>query len=460
MPKLPAEAARRWWLAAGVALVVLLCLCTVLVLSNHSHKSPTSAAPDGAPTSAVPTTAAPTTPLTALVCSAAVVVTPDADLQALVDAAPPGTSFTFGPGRYVGMSADVKAGDRFCGSGMAVTVLDGGGIDSAAFYAGQATDTDVLVTGFTITNYAPSAKLGAVDSDATSNRASGWQVMSNNINHNSQIGVAVGSGSVVSGNYLDDNGRYGLTGGGVGSVFSYNEIARNNANRNDTGDAGGTKFAVTTNLLISHNWVHDNIGPGLWADIDNIGTVYDSNLVTGNSEAGILEEISYNCQVSNNVVRGNGGTNTPWVLGAGISISNSQNCQIFGNYVEDNANGIIGIATIRGGDPTLPNYQGPWLLIHNSYHDNFVRQAKGVSGVAGNCTPNGSTCLDPSSPASANTFNNDRYYLDTASSFSWGPGTRTFSQWQSVGQEIAGRSLPYKEYPGAPVLAVGPVAPR
>ncbi len=408
--------------------------------------------------SAATKAAAAAAPASAPTCSAGVAVVPGANLQALVNAAPAGTSFTFAPGRYVGMTADVKAGDRFCGAGMGSTTLDGGGMNAPAFYAGSSSDDNVVVTGFTITNYAPSAKLGAVDSDATSDRAQGWQVVSNNINHNSQIGVAVGSGSVVSGNYLTDNGRYGLTGGGAGSVFSYNEIARNNANRNDTGDAGGTKFAVTTNLLVSHNYVHDNIGPGLWADIDNIGTVYDSNLVTGNSEAGIFEEISYNCQVSNNVIKGNGGTSSPWVMGAGVAISNSQNCQVFGNYLEDNANGIIGIASIRGGDPTLGNYLGTWLLVHNNYHDNYVRQARGVSGVAGDCTPNGSTCLDPSAAASANTFARDHYFVSSAFAFSWGPGTKTFPQWQSAGQESGGTSAAYAAYPGAPAIAVGPTA--
>jgi parallel beta-helix repeat protein len=393
-------------------------------------------------------------------CTGGVTVTPGMNLQALVNANPAGTTFSFAPGRYVAVTADVKAGDRFCGAGMGSTVLDGSGVNSPAFYAGSSDDDGVTVSGFTITNYRPSAKLGAIDSDATGDRAQGWRVFDNNVNHNSQIGVAVGSGSRVIGNYLNDNGRYGLTGGGSNSVFSYNEIARNNANRNDTGDAGGTKFAVTVNLIVSHNWVHDNIGPGLWTDIDNSGTVYDSNLVEGNTEAGIFHEISYSCQVTNNIVRRNGTSSSPWVLGAGISISNSQGCEVANNYLEDNANGIIGIASIRGGDPRLGNYQGPWLLVNNSFHDNYVRQTRGVSGVAGSCAPNGSTCLDPSAAGSRNSFGNNHYYVKSPISFSWGPGTKTFPQWQSAGQEKGGSSAGYDSFGGVPALAVGPTAPH
>jgi hypothetical protein len=393
-------------------------------------------------------------------CPAGITVEPTSNLQALVDANPAGTTFTFGPGRFVGMVADAKGGDQFCGAGMGSSVLDGNGVDSPAFFAGQPGDDDVTVAGFTITNYRPSAKLGAVDSDATRNLASGWRVLDNDVNHNSQIGVAVGSGSTVRGNYLNDNGRYGLTGGGTNSVFSYNEIARNNSAHNDTGDAGGTKFAVTTNLNVNHNWVHDNIGPGLWTDIDNVGTIYDSNLVEGNTEAGILHEISYSCRIAGNVIRNNGTGPSPWVLGAGISISNSQGCDVYGNYLEDNANGLIGIASIRGGDSSQPNYQGPWLLVNNRFHDNHVRQARGVSGVAGDCTPNGTTCLDPSAAGSHNTFQDDHYYLRTPPAFSWGPSAKTFNEWQSAGQEVGGISRPYSEFPAVPAVPVGPSAQR
>jgi hypothetical protein len=427
----------------GPAAGLLLGLATALALAGCTGRSGRSGSAEA--TTATESPRATSTPVPPT-CPAGIAVTPQSNLQQLVDAAPDGSTFIFAAGTYSGFSADVKAGDRFCGAGAGRTTLDGAGLKAPAFFAGQATDDNVTVSGFTITNYRPTGKLGAIDSDATSDRAQGWTVSNN----------AVGSGSTVRDNQLNDNGRYGLTGGGKASVFSHNEIARNNSAHNDTGDAGGTKFAITTDLEVDHNWVHDNIGPGLWTDINNVGTVYDSNLVEGNTEAGIFHEISYACRIVGNVVRHNGTSSSPWVLGAGISISNSQGCDVSGNYVGDNANGIVGIASNRGGDATLPNYKGLWLLKDNSVHDNVVRQARGVSGIATDCKPNGSSCLDPYSSAAANSFDHDRYFVKGGSPFSWASGNKSFSQWQSAGQEKNGSSAAYAGVPARPDLAVGP----
>ena len=88
----------------------------------------------------------------------------------------------------------------------------------------------------------------------------------------------------------------GVSGGDdqSGIVVEGNEIAYNNeAGFNPEWEAGGTKFWATTNLVVRNNHVHHNFGPGLWADNDNVGALYEGNIVEDNDWAGIFHEISY-----------------------------------------------------------------------------------------------------------------------------------------------------------------------
>jgi len=85
------------------------------------------------------------------------------------------------------------------------------------------------------------------------------QIIGNYIHHNSQIGI-------------DSNNISTSTGKNI--VVDFNEIAYNDYRRDfDPGwEAGGTKFWATSNLKVTNNYVHDNIGAGLWSDTDNINT--------------------------------------------------------------------------------------------------------------------------------------------------------------------------------------------
>ena len=57
--------------------------------------------------------------------------------------------------------------------------------------------------------------------------------------------------------------------------------------------------------------MHDNGGPGLWADTNNIYTTFDGNTVTDNWGPGMYEEISYNATIINNTVTDNGMPSSP-----------------------------------------------------------------------------------------------------------------------------------------------------
>lgn len=153
-------------------------------------------------------------------------------------------------------------------------------------------------------------------------------------------------------NVIEHNGQIGLGGGGTGQTVEDNEISFNNTQGFDPGwEAGGTKFAFTTDLVVRGNWVHSNQGNGLWTDIDNIGTLYEDNLVEDNTGIGIFHEISYRAVIRNNVVRRNGTRSATFNGRVGINITNSPDVQVLGNTVEDNAGGpILAVQDTRGSN--------------------------------------------------------------------------------------------------------------
>ena len=55
---------------------------------------------------------------------------------------------------------------------------------------------------------------------------------------------------------------------------------------------------MNQDLTFKSNYVHDNGGPGLWADTNNINTTFDGNTISNNWGPGIYDEISYNAPSS------------------------------------------------------------------------------------------------------------------------------------------------------------------
>ncbi len=112
---------------------------------------------------------------------------------------------------------------------------------------------------------------------------------------------------LARGNAIHHNGQLGMGGHGTGGLIEGNEIAYNlTMGYAAMWEGGGAKWAVTTGLTIRGNWSHDNAGPGLWTDINNIDTLYEDNRVEDSEFAGIFHEISYAAIIRNNVIRNNG----------------------------------------------------------------------------------------------------------------------------------------------------------
>jgi hypothetical protein len=135
----------------------------------------------------------------------------------------------------------------------------------------------------------------------------------------------------------------------MGARFLDNEVDHNNRlGFKGSWGGGGGKFTESTNLTMTGNDVHDNNGNGIWFDVDNRGAVITGNRVTGNTSRfgagnGIDYEISCHGIIDSNIVSGN--------AQAGILVSNSHHVTVGseggGNTVSDNRG--FGIRILAGG---------------------------------------------------------------------------------------------------------------
>ncbi len=296
---------------------------------------------------------------------------------------------------------------------------------SVTTYAFDGTAGNVTIATLIVEKYANPAQTGAVQGDSTTS----WIVRDSELRYNHGVGLRIGPNMQVLRNKSHHNGQMGLGGVGDNVLVDSNEIAYNNVAHYDYGwEAGGTKFCKTNYLTVRNNYSHNNLGPGLWTDIDNINTLYDGNTVEDNADAGIFHEISYAAVIRNNTVRRNGSPSQGWIWGAGIQVAASPNVEVYGNIVEYNANGIAAIQQNRGsGAYGAHEINNLWV------HDNTVRMSSGRTGLAQDI---GDTSYFTSRN---NRFDHDTYYLGTNTRyFEWMNSQITESQWQGYGQELSG----------------------
>lgn len=322
-------------------------------------------------------------------------------------------------------------------------------VTPAAFAQGPA--NNVTVQGLTVEKFATPALTGAVGGAGTGfgvpSAGSNWIVENNEIRLNHSYGVRINFGWQVLNDYLHDNGNLGVAGGvgggnsdGTGTtasgvVIQGNEIAYNNyAHFSTTFQAGGSKVAVTRSVIFRGNYVHDNEGPGLWADVGSTGILYDNNTIANNTTGGIAHEISYGSVVRNNRLLTNA-PNMPsqqsWLFGANLLSSTSQGLEAYCNSVEVASSGGNAMTMLvqqrSSGDNQVSS--------NNYYHHNSVI-FDGNSGITGGGW----------SPASEQTFfvNNqfdyNNYYMPdvTRAAFAWNSTYNSFTQFQAAGQDVHG----------------------
>ncbi|GAM17831.1 hypothetical protein SAMD00019534_010060 [Acytostelium subglobosum LB1] len=143
---------------------------------------------------------------------------------------------------------------------------------------------------------------------------SGWIVEYCWIHDNDGAGLFLGSGSTTRFNCLQNNGQFGFASYNPAGIYDIvltdNEVVGNNVDnwelhRPGCGCTGGGKFWDVHGAIVKNNWVHHNLGPGLWADNNNAMFLFENNLIEENDGMGIFYEISYNFVIRNNTFRRN-----------------------------------------------------------------------------------------------------------------------------------------------------------
>ena len=258
----------------------------------------------------------------------------------------PNTVYYLLPGNHTG-AFQANTNDAFVGgfANGVRTVLSGNysgfnwAIDSNSSNGNQ---PGVTIEYLTIEKYSPATDAGAINQETNTD----WTIRNNTITLNVPgAGVMAGANNVIKDNCLTLNGQYGfqstdvnsfgadsLTGGPYNVTVEGNEISYNDTcdlegmatigsahynpvptqsrnpkcGRNQAdGNFGGFKLWATNGVTIARNYIHDNYGPGAWADTDNANTTYKANIFTGNDGPAVIEETSYNFSIADNYMADN-----------------------------------------------------------------------------------------------------------------------------------------------------------
>jgi len=411
----------------------------------HQTSDPTGGAPSASPSPAPAPAPAPS-PSTAgprysvgpqnIGCSG-VTLNPGDNIQNAVNTYGPNTVFCLNPGTYYQQQIAPQNGDQFIG--LLGAVLDG---QNTAWNAFGSSASNVVIKNLYITNYANGLQFGSINAEG-----SYWLIQSNEISYSSGAGVSVdyGTGTQVIANYIHHHNQEGYHMAGPSNVlFDSNEIAYNNyLQAIDWGwEAGGGKAADSTNLVMQYNYSHDNWGPGLWTDIDNMNTTYQYNLVENNM-TGIQHEISYNAYIAYNVTYHNGlpGYCPGWLWCSEIEISasggiNQGQIEIVGNSVasiavgNNYANGGNGISLIQQNRGS--GAYGAWITQNVYVHNNTIDLSSG--GAMGIVQDENDNSIFTSRN---NLYDYNTYILGSnVYSFTYMNGWLTFSGWQSYGMDV------------------------
>jgi NPCBM/NEW2 domain/Right handed beta helix region len=287
------------------------------------------------------------------------------------------------------------------------------------------TANNVTLSNLIVEKYANLAQYGPINAENTR----GWVLSGNEVRLNHGGGIRIGHTARLIKNNVHHNGQMGIGGIGDDVLVEDNEIAYNNgAHFNCMWECGGTKFVLTKRLVVRKNFIHHNDGPGLWTDIDNIDTLFEENRVEDNGWMGIVHEISFAAIIRNNTVLRNGFAFPGWAWGAGILVAASPNVEIYGNVVDNNADGITVVQQARGEDSL-----GPHETANVWVHDNTITMPQGWTGMVQDIGD------DSYFTSRNNRFDRNIYHFpDGAAAFVWMDGERNESQWRAYGLDVNG----------------------
>lgn len=294
---------------------------------------------------------------------------------------------------------------------------------------------NVTIAHLVVEKYASPPQFGAIGAQGAlsngQNGAQGWTVTDTEVRLCHGTGIQLSDRATIERCKVHHNGQKGIGARGMNVLIQNNEIAFNNyAGYDDGWEAGGTKFSRTTGLRVLDNYVHDNAGAGLWADIDNTNATFRSNRVDHNSATGIQYEISYAATIDHNTVRWNGSPPRVSLWDAQISVQNSSNVIVTDNVVivpPNAGNGIVVINQERGiGD------LGSRLGINNKVMKNTITY-EGAGGASG--------LMDPLGTAANDLFDNNTYILKAGGEHFESRGKKTWDQFRALGNDKNSQQL-------------------
>jgi hypothetical protein len=302
---------------------------------------------------------------------------------------------------------------------------------------------DVVVQNLILEEAANNAQIGAIDSRKSLRPhivGSRWRILNNEVRLNHGVGIAFADGTLVSGNLVHHQGQMGLSVWGRGSTVINNEISFNNTAGYAMGwEAGGSKSWLTESTAMTHNYVHDNYGPGLWADGGNAGAAFEYNKVTDNWAGGIEYELSYDAVIGYNEISGNGRRHKGWAWDAGIEIASSGGTRmidVHDNILVGNANGITLIDS-RGRAWEKPAPYGAHTVQNVWVHRNTITMHTGE--YTGAVEDRFSTDVFTTGH---NRFDANAYFLNPLAGphFFWSDAHVRWDSWRSTGHDLAGRA--------------------
>ena len=287
-----------------------------------------------------------------------------------------------------------------------------------------------------------------------------WSIENNDVRWNHAIGITLGHNAYMKGNKIHHNGQKGLASSGDNLQIIENEVYKNPwvedeknvAGFTDTGNftsMGGMKLNDVQVARLSNNYFHDNNHVGMWTDGYNTDIIYEYNVVVNNSAIGISHEISHDAIIRNNYVVGNGKADT-FLGDSGIMIHNSDNVEIYNNYVSGNGNGIGVKMQNRGNKNTKFDELGDdcmkyGKLLHTlniTIYDNYIDIGRDSRQRTGMVASKNFECsgfkpwneyLNPDNVK----FTNNKYIYSSPNNdpFSWGDSKGiSYSAWTALGQ--------------------------
>ena len=371
----------------------------------------------------------------------AVDIWPGNSIQNVVNLHPAGTTFCLLAGVHsLDRSITPRTGDTYVGEYGAI--LDGMGWTTAddtqgAFRAYNEDIDYVTIRNLVIRN------MPQYGIHAFHRMADHWTIEYNEIASN-KWGLLFGPDFTIRNNYIHHNGgsnsnplspNPGERGGGYLGVLAHNTTLENNEIASNGPEQ---KVVESAKVTFRNNFVHENLGDGIWYDFNNTGALIEGNRVEDNGRTGISFEVSNGATIRNNTLRRNAAD--------AVLISVSQNAQVHNNSLEANFGGIqyfLNCASLLEEGQDLTNnaaYENTIVVGTQSY-----TYANGFSSTS-SCT---SAQLAPYLNGSKNLiFSRNTYSVPSAAAQYWIWGMLLhWGQWQSIGQDVEGVVSPLPPEP-------------